>query len=73
MSNQTLILCPSARLARSIQNDIALQNSQCGQVVWHSPAVMTLSQWLENVINTAFLSGQFTQVQPYALSTLNEQ
>lgn len=73
MSKQTLILCPSARLARSIQNDIALQNSQSGQVVWHSPAVMTLSQWLESVIDTAFLTGQFTQLQPYALSTLNEQ
>ncbi len=73
MLNQKLILCPSARLARSIQSDIARQSSQSGQVVWQSPAVMTLSQWLDGAIETALLAGQITQVPPYALSPLNEQ
>lgn len=74
MSLNLLILCPSARLARSIQADIAHQHLQGGHTQWRSPAVQTLAQWLECIIEAALLNGEISmQKPPYALSTFNEQ
>lgn len=74
MSVNSIILCPSARLARSIQSDIAQQQIQSGKAQWHSPDVQTLTQWLENVIAEGMLSGDISeQTPPYALSAFNEQ
>ncbi|MEI2635557.1 MAG: PD-(D/E)XK nuclease family protein [Methylotenera sp.] len=68
----TLILCPSARLARSIQNDISRRQLQAKQKQWQSAPVLTLSQWLDNVIEETLLSGKITE--PHALlSPFNEQ
>ena len=69
----TLILCPSARLARSIQNDISRRQLQAKQKQWQSAPVLTLSQWLDNVvIEEALLSGKIAE--PHALlSPFNEQ
>ncbi|MBM3350850.1 MAG: DNA helicase [Betaproteobacteria bacterium] len=69
-----IILCSSARLARSIQADIAVKFHQAGDVQWQSPNVQTLSQWQESVIEESLLIGQIDEVMPpYALSTFNEQ
>lgn len=74
MTLKTLILCPSARLARSIQTDIAQQHLQAAQTQWHSPEVQTLSQWLEHIIEESLLTGGIAaQRSPYALSGFNEQ
>ena len=68
----TLILCSSARLARSIQNDITRRQLQAGQQQWQSAPVLTLSQWLDNVIEEALLSGEIAE--PHTLlSPFNEQ
>ncbi len=68
----TLILCPSPRLARSIQNDITRLQLQAGQQQRQSAPVLTLSQWLDNVIEEALLSGEIAE--PHALlSPFNEQ
>ncbi len=74
MSNtaNSLILCPTARLVRSIQADIARAQLQLGQTQWPSAHVNTLSQWLEDVIETSLLSGKITQPIG-ALSPFNEQ
>lgn len=72
MQSTPLILCPSARLARSIKADIA--QVQLGKLQWQSPDVQTLSQWLESVIEESLLTGQIAETTPpYALSALNEQ
>ncbi|HNV89159.1 MAG TPA: PD-(D/E)XK nuclease family protein [Methylotenera sp.] len=68
----TLILCPSARLARSIQNDITRRQLQAGQQQWQSAPVLTLSQWLDNVIEEALLSGEIAELHAL-LSPFNEQ
>lgn len=74
MSSNALILCPSARLARSIQTDIAYQQLQSGKSQWLSPDIQTLSQWLEAVIEEDLLTGQITETTlPYTLSIFNEQ
>ncbi len=74
MSDNSMILCPSARLAHSIQNDIAQQQMQSGNTQWHSPNVQTLSQWLESIIEQGLLTGAINEASPpYALSTFNEQ
>lgn len=74
MTSNTLILCPSARLARSIQTDIAQQHLQAAQSQWHSPDVQTLAQWLERMVEEGLLTGAITaQRAPYALSSFNEQ
>jgi probable DNA repair protein len=68
----TLILCPTARLMRSIQADIAREQIKQGQTQWQSAAVRTLSQWLDGIVETSLLSGEITQ--PLAqLSPFNEQ
>lgn len=68
----TLILCPSARLVRSIKNDIARQQLQVGQHQWQSAPVLTLGQWLENIIEAGLLGGDIATPQNL-LSPLNEQ
>ncbi|OGV77641.1 MAG: DNA helicase [Methylotenera sp. RIFCSPLOWO2_02_FULL_45_14] len=74
MSLNSLIICPSARLARSIQADIARQHLQEGRTQWRSPAVQTLAQWLECIIEAGLLNGEIPmQTPPYALSAFNEQ
>ena len=66
-----LILCPSARLVRSIKNDIARQQLQAGQSQWQSPPVLTLGQWLDEIIETGLLSGNIATPQNL-LSPFNE-
>ncbi len=74
MQTNSVILCPSARLARSIQNDIAKQNECAGKSQWQSPDVQTLGQWLDGVIEHGLLTGAITeQAPPYLLSAFNEQ
>ncbi len=68
----TLILCPSARLVRSIKNDIARQHINAGQTQWQSPNVMTLAQWLDGITEQNLLAGKLT-APPMRLSPLNEQ
>jgi exodeoxyribonuclease-5 len=68
----TLILCPSARLVRSIKNDIARQHIQAGQTQWQSPDVMTLTQWLDGITEQNLLAGNIT-APPMRLTALNEQ
>ena len=68
----TLILCPSARLVRSIKNDIARQHINAGQTQWQSPHIMTLAQWLDSVIEQSLLVGNLV-APPSLLSPLNEQ
>jgi len=72
MSANSIILCPSARLARSIQNDIAKSQLQSGLPLWQSPNVKVLSQWLSEILEAAMLSGQVSHA-PYVLNQLNEQ
>ena len=68
----TLILCPTARLAQSIKNDIARQHINAGQTQWQSSNVMTLNQWLDSAIEQKLLAGEITAPQ-MLLSPLNEQ
>jgi probable DNA repair protein len=68
----TLILCPSARLARSITNDLSAQNMQAGKMQWQSAPVMTLQQWLSGIIETGLLLGDIKTPQAL-LSPFNEQ
>ncbi|PPC90070.1 MAG: DNA helicase, partial [Methylotenera sp.] len=74
MTLKPIILCPSARLARSIQNDIAKQQIEAQKSQWLSPEVQTLSQWLDRIIEEGLLTGEIVaQSSPYALSVFNEQ
>lgn len=66
-----LILCPSARLVRSIKNDIARQQLQAGQHQWQSAPVLTLGQWLEDIIEAGLLGGDIARPQNL-LSPFNE-
>jgi exodeoxyribonuclease-5 len=74
MHSNSIILCPTARLARSIQNDIAFKQQQAGQQQWQTANVQTLSQWLQVLIQTAQLTGALAADNaPLPLSTFNEQ
>ena len=74
MCSDFIILCPTARLARSIQNDIALKQQLAGQQQWQTANVQTLSQWLQSVIQTAQLTGIIdANSAPLPLSAINEQ
>lgn len=70
--NQSLILCPTARLARSIQADIAQEQVKQGKTQWQSTPVLTLSQWLDSIIEQGVLSGKINAPKP-CLNAFNEQ
>ncbi len=72
LSSNSLILCPTARLVRSIQADIARKYTQLGQTQWQSTAVHTLSQWLDSITEQGLLSGQIAEPKQ-SLSAFNEQ
>jgi probable DNA repair protein len=67
-----IILCPTARLVRAIQADIAQSHVNNGQTQWQSAPVMTLQQWLCSLIETGLLVGDIKTPQAL-LSPFNEQ
>lgn len=67
-----LILCPTARLVRAIQADIAQSLVAKGQTQWQSAPVMTLSAWLDGAIEESMLAGNTAQSQTM-LTPFNEQ
>ncbi len=68
----SLILCPTARLVRAIQMDTAQTNRANGQAQWQSTPLHTLSGWLDSSIEVAALAGNIVQPQTL-LSPFNEQ
>lgn len=56
--DQALILTPSARLARSLQQAHAQKKADSGLKSWPSLAVKTLAQWLDETITNALLTGE---------------
>jgi len=76
MQNQPIlsqiILCPTARLVRAIQADIATAQVQAGHTHWQSASVYTLSQWLDAQTESLILGGAVTS-PPQRLSPFNEQ
>ena len=76
MQNQSIpsqiILCPTARLVRAIQADIANAQMQAGQTQWQSVPVFILSQWLDAQTEQLILGGLMTN-PPQRLSPFNEQ
>lgn len=76
MQNQAipnqLILCPTARLVRAIQADIAKAQAESGYTQWQSTQISTLSQWLDAQTETRILRGEINH-PPQRLSTFNEQ
>jgi probable DNA repair protein len=67
-----LILCPTARLVRAIQTDIATQQKSKGNSQWLSASILTLTQWLDNITETCLLAGKISN-PPQRLSAFNEQ
>ena len=68
----SLIICPTARLVRAIQADIAQANLVNGLAQWQSTPVHTLSQWLDSMTEQSLLSGEIAQ--PHVLlASFNEQ
>ena len=68
----SLILCPTARLVRAIKMDTANTNLANGLARWQSTPVLTLSTWLDGIIETALLAGNIAQAQ-VLLTPFNEQ
>ncbi len=54
----TVILCSTARLARSLQMTHQTKQIQQGVTQWAAPQIMTLSEWLNTVIESAVLLGE---------------
>ena len=67
-----LIICPTARLVRAIQADIAQANQANGLTQWQTAHVQTLSQWLDNITEQCILTGQIAQPKTLLLP-FNEQ
>ncbi len=74
LEGSPLILCSTPRLARSLQTVHREQQLQAGASQWHVPAITTLSEWLNNVIESAVLLGEIEaeQVPTAALNTTQE-
>ena len=77
MSSSTsspLILCATARLARSLQMAKQRESIKSGETQWESLPITTLSDWLNSVIETAILLNEMdaNSVPTYSLTTTQE-
>lgn len=68
----SLIICPAARLVRAIQMDTAQKNRANGKTQWQSTPVNTLLGWLDGMIESEMLIGNIVQPQ-ILLAPFNEQ
>lgn len=73
--DHALILTPSARLARSLQLAHAQKNIGAGRKHWPSLNVKTLTQWLDETITAALLTGEIdvTHMPEKCLTALEER
>ncbi len=56
--DNAIVICSTARLSRGLQ-DTHLRNKVLqGLSQWQAPTIMTLSQWLYDLLNEALLSGE---------------
>lgn len=77
MSSQAqspVILCATTRLARSLQMTTQAREQQNGNTQWQASEIFTLSDWLDNVIETAILLGEIEagHVPTQVLSVMQE-
>jgi hypothetical protein len=72
LAYSNLILCPTARLVRAIQADFAKAQVLAGNTQWQSPQVLTLTQWLDVLIESSLLAGKIKPAT-MRLSAFNEQ
>lgn len=56
-ADSRVIVCATARLARSLQLNHQQQQLSNGASQWHAPSIMTLTEWLDSVIQSALLQG----------------
>lgn len=68
--DQSLILCSTPRLARSLQVHHQEKQISEGFSQWQAPAISTLSEWLNTVIESAVLMGEIDADQA-PLTTLS--
>ena len=68
----TLILCPTARLVCAMQADFADAQLLSGRMQWPSASIETLAGWLDSLIEAGLLAGNIAQPQTL-LSPFNEQ
>jgi probable DNA repair protein len=57
-TQDTLILCATSRLARSLQLVHQRHQLEDGKTQWQSPTISTLSLWLNAVVEAAILQGE---------------
>lgn len=70
MIENVLILSSSARLAHSIQADLARAQALQQSISWHTPVVCTYTKWLTDLIEEYALTGV---IQPQTLLTLFQE
>ncbi|MFA6040574.1 MAG: hypothetical protein WC733_03645, partial [Methylophilus sp.] len=57
LNHDTIIICATARLARSLSAVAQRQQMQSGKQQWQVQTITTLSLWLNSTIETAMLQG----------------
>jgi exodeoxyribonuclease-5 len=70
--HDNVILCSTARLARSLQSDLARTTLEPGATACAAAPVFTQAEWLDSVIEDALLCGEISAA-PALLSPFNEQ
>lgn len=55
---QGVVLCSTPRLARSLRLEQARLQRDAGTARWQPPVVLTLAQWLDDVVSRAVLAGE---------------
>lgn len=73
-ADSTITLCSTARLARSLQMVQQHQQIQSGAKQWQAPPIITLSDWLNSVIESAILLGEIDtgSIPTHALNATQE-
>ena len=75
LNEPNLILCASARLARSLQSAHSEKQLKLGHHNWQPLNVKTLEPWLDALLTTALLSGEldFHHTPQRRLTALEER
>jgi probable DNA repair protein len=58
MTGNALVLCSTARLARSLRMELGHIQRARGMTQWQPPTILTLAQWLDDAITRAMLAGE---------------
>ena len=70
-----IVICATARLSRGLQDAHQQEQASQGLLQWQAPAILTLGQWLDGLVNKGLLLGEIDafSLPKFTLSAVAEK